>query len=487
MERRDVTRVQGSVRRIIIMRAVTFRELAQAVRGRSVGVMLHDATFERVETDSRRIRPGDLFWALQGPNHDAHDHLAEAAEHGAVACVAVHGRVAGSPLPTISVDDTRLALGEFAAWYRRTLNTKIIGITGSVGKTSTRHMVYSMLSSKIPGTESPGNFNNEIGVPLSLLSVGAEDEFAAIELAASRPGEIGDLARLAQPQIGIITAVSPVHLETFGSIEEIARTKSELLDHLPEDGLAILNGDNEFVREMAYLARCNVLTVGTGDHCDLRTEWVESHGGVQRFGVDGESYELLAPGRHLIPSALATIAVGREFGMTSSEIAAGLREFLPVPGRCRVVNIGDWTVVDDTYNASPASMGAACEMLKDWRGAKRKILVTGDMLELGAEAQAYHQSIGRQAAAAGLDGLICMGKHATDVLHAARQAGMSSGSLGLCQDGELAELLLDCWLDPGTVVLVKGSRAMRMEMVLETIRELAARRIVRPLPIRQAA
>ncbi len=469
------------------MRAVTFRDLSHAVQGRTIGVMLQDDTFLRVETDSRRVRRGDLFWALRGPTHDGHDHLAEAAERGAVACVAEHGRIESLPLPTIAVSDTRLALVDFAAWYRTQLNTRIIGITGSVGKTTTRHMLYSTLSSRIPGTESPGNFNNQIGVPLSLLGISAQDQFAAIELAASRSGEIAGLTRLARPEIGIITHVAPAHLATFGSLEEIARTKGELLDYLPEDGLAVLNGDNEYVRDMASFARCNVILVGTGDRCDVRAEHVRSENGQMRFTVEGHEYSVKAPGTHLITSALATIAVAREFGMTSNEIATGLLEFLPVPGRCRSVPVGEWTLIDDTYNASPASMAAACEVLRQWQGATRRILITGDMLELGDQSRAYHENLGRQAAAAGIDGLISIGQQASVVLGAARQAGMAGGCLAHCAEGEIADLLLDCWLEPGAVVLVKGSRAMRMETIVEQIRDLAASRVVTERPVRRAA
>lgn len=469
------------------MRAVTFRDLSHSVQGRTIGVMLQDDTFQRVETDSRRVRRGDLFWALRGPTHDGHDHLAEAAERGAVACVAEHGRIESLPLPTIAVSDTRLALVDFAAWYRTQLSTRIIGITGSVGKTTTRHMLYSTLSTHIPGTESPGNFNNQIGVPLSLLGISSQDQFAAIELAATRSGEIADLTRLARPEIGIITHVSPAHLATFGSLEEIARTKGELLDYLPEDGLAVLNGDNEYVRDMACLARCNVILVGTGDSCDLRAEHVRSENGQMRFTVEGHDYAVQAPGTHLITSALATIAVAREFGMSSDEIATGLLEFLPVPGRCRSVPVGEWTLIDDTYNASPASMSAACDVLRQWSGASRRILITGDMLELGDQSRAYHEELGRQAAAAGIDGLISIGQHASDVLGAARQAGMAGGCLAHCAEGEIADLLLDCWLEPGAVVLVKGSRAMQMETIVEQIRDLAASRIESETLMRRAA
>jgi len=471
----------------IAMQAVTYRELSNAVQGRPIGVMLLDIAFERVETDSRRVRPGDLFWALKGPHHDGHDHLAEAAERGAVACVAEQGAIVSLALPTIAVAYTRRALADFAAWYRTQLSTRIIGITGSVGKTTTRHMLYSTLSSRIPGTESPGNFNNEIGVPLSLLGISAEDQFAAIELAARKPGDIGDLTRIARPEIGIITHVSPAHLESFGSLEEIARTKGELLDYLPEHGLAVLNGDNEYVRDMACLARCNVVLVGTGEHCDLRAEHLRSENGQMRFTLEGHEYAVHCPGTHLITSALATIVVARQFGMSSDEIATGLLEFLPVPGRCRSVPVGEWTLIDDTYNASPASMAAACDTLREWPTASRRILITGDMLELGPDSRTYHEALGRQAAAAGLDGLISLGSHAPDVLRAARQAGMAGGCPAQCEGSEIAEMLLDCWLEPGTVVLVKGSRGMHMETIVEQIRDLAASRIAPEIPLRRAA
>jgi UDP-N-acetylmuramoyl-tripeptide--D-alanyl-D-alanine ligase len=469
------------------MRAVTIRELVNAVQGRPIRVLLQDMTFERVETDSRRIRPGDLFWALKGANHDGHDYLAEAAERGAVACVGEQGRVESLDLPVIAVPDTQLALWDFASWYRTQISARIIGVTGSVGKTSTRHMIYSMLSSVLPGTESPGNFNNEIGVPLSLLGINDEDQFASIELAAAKAGDIGDLTRIARPEIGVITSVAPCHLATFGSLEEIARTKGELLDYLPEDGLAILNGDDEWVREMACFARCNVIQVGVGEHCDLRAESVHSDNGFMKFLVDGDEYAVQAPGTHWLTSALAAIAIGREFGLSSDSIQAGLAEFLPVPGRCKAVPVGEWTVIDDSYNASPASMAAACEVLRNWQGASRKILVTGDMLELGQEAENYHTELGKQAARAGIDGLISIGEFASTVLRSARSAGMSGGCLAECRRDEIAELLLDCWLEPGAVVLVKGSRAMKMETLVDQIRELARSRLPVELPIRRVA
>ena len=301
------------------MRAVSLRELVNAIQGRPIRILLQDVTFERVQTDSRRVRPGDIFWALRGQQHDGHNFLTEAMERGAVACIAEHGRIDSGEFPVIAVGDTQLALWDFAAWYRNQVNTRIIGVTGSVGKTSTRHMIYSMLSSAIPGTESPGNFNNEIGVPLSLLGISEDDQFAAIELAAGKPGDIADLARMARPDIGVITSVEPCHLETFGSLEQIAQTKGELLDYLPETGLAILNGDNPWVRDLGCYARCNVLQVGTGDHCDLRADAVRSDNGVLRFVADGQEYAIQSPGTHLLTSALSAIAIGRVRGFVSRD------------------------------------------------------------------------------------------------------------------------------------------------------------------------
>jgi UDP-N-acetylmuramoyl-tripeptide--D-alanyl-D-alanine ligase len=238
---------------------------------------------------------------------------------------------------------------------------------------------------------------------------------------------------------------------------------------------------------MASIARCNVVLVGTTDGCDLRADQVRNENGLMKFSVDGFEYAVHCPGTHLIISSLATIAVAREFGMTSEEIATGLLEFLPVPGRCRAVPVGEWTLVDDTYNASPASMAAACEMLKNWQGAERRILITGDMLELGVHAKAYHEELGRQAAAAHLDGLIAIGPHSSDVLRAAREAGMAGGCLAQFEGTDIPEMMLEMWLDPGSVVLVKGSRGMQMEAVVEQIRDLAVSKNAPEETVRWAA
>lgn len=469
------------------MRALTIRDLVNAVQGKPIRILLQDAEFDRVQTDSRRVRPGDVFWALTGENHDGHDFIPEAIERGAIACVAEHGRVDTAEIPLIAVGDTHLALWDFASWYRGQLSARIIGVTGSVGKTSTRHMIYSMLSTVLPGTESPGNFNNEIGVPLSLLGIGAEDQFAAIELAAAKAGDIADLTRMARPEIGVITSVAPCHLASFGTLEEIARTKGELLDYLPESGTAILNGDNPWVRDLACFARCNVIQVGTDSSCDLQAEDVRSENGMMKFRVDGIDYSVQVPGTHLLTSALATIAVGREFGLTADTILTGLAEFLPLPGRCKSLSIGEWTVIDDSYNSSPASMAAACNVLQNWQGARRKILVAGDMLELGEESVKFHEELGRQVALSGLDGLIAIGQYGNHVISAAKQAGMCGGCLAYCPSDQVAELLLDCWLDPGSVVLVKGSRALHLENMVEQIRVLATQRVEVVRPHRHAA
>lgn len=456
------------------MQVVSYRDLIDAIDGKTLRCASLEGTFARIATDSRQVRPGDLFWALVGERHDGHNYLKEAFQAGAAAAVVERApdQVAG---PVIQVEDTLLALWDFAEYYRRQFDTLVIGVTGSVGKTTTRRMIHSALGANFRGIQSPQNYNNHIGVPLSLLQLDGNDEFAVLELGASSVGEIADLAEIAQPEMGVLTAIRPAHLDEFGSIENIVRAKSELLEALPESGIAVLNGDDDRVRQTADAARCTVRTVGERNDNDLVAHWVRMENGSLRFCVDDDEYEVPAIGRHHLTAALAAIAIAREVGMRSDEIADGLRMFEPAPGRCHLQRIGRWSVIDDTYNANPSSVQAACRVLHDWQGAKKKILVLGDMLCLGDHSEAFHREIGEFAAQSGIEQVIAVGSQAAAVTGSAREAGMDAGRLGACRDLDTAMMLLDCWLEPGDVVLVKGSRGMRMERVVEQLRDLAAR------------
>ena len=386
----------------------TYPELIAAIRGLAVNEKSLPAGFDRVTTDSRQVRRGDLFWPLKGEHHDGHDFLTQAHELGASACVAEAriwkqrqqaGKV--SP-PAILVDDTLLALWDFAAAHRQRREGLVIGVTGSVGKTTTRNMLHAVLNARFAGVQSPHNFNNQFGVPLSLLQIDHGHEFAVLELAASRAGEIGELAALARPEVGIITAIAPAHLNEFGSLDCICRTKGELLEALPSTGFAVLNGDDERVRRLASRANCPVIQVGERIHNDVVAHAVRVEDGQVRFQVEETEFTVPAVGRHHLIAALISFAVGREIGMTDDEIAHGLSQFQSSPGRCCVLQLGDWTVIDDTYNSNPGSMRAACSVMQDWQQANQKILVTGDMLSLGSASEAYHRELGELAAQAGV-------------------------------------------------------------------------------------
>lgn len=458
------------------MQAVRISDLIAATHGRALGIADLGAGIGRIETDSRRIRRGDLFWALRGTRFDGHDFLPEARARGAALCVG-DGRAMGrGDFPTVAVGDSLQALSDFAAWYRRTLDTLIIAVTGSVGKTTTRNMVFAALSARFQGSQSPHNYNNHVGVPLSLCGLGPRHEFAAIELAASRVGEIARLAAVAQPEIGVVTAIGPAHLDEFGSIENICQAKGELLEALPTTGFAVINGDDERVRGLARRAPCRVLTAGERTNNDVVARRIEMENDSLRFQVDRSRFVVHAAGRHHLTAAVLSITVAREVGMSDADIAAGLQTFRPVPGRCQVLSIGDWTVIDDTYNASPRSMQAACQLLHDWRGSGHRVLVTGDMLALGAASPAYHEELGTLVARSGVDRLVAVGAQAAAVAGNARHAGMDAGCLGACSDLDTLTVLLDCWLGPRDVVLIKGSRGMHMEQIIERLRQLAEAR-----------
>jgi len=460
-------------------------ELAAATNGRTSSVDDVSAGFDRIETDSRKVRRGDVFWALKGPQHDGHNYIEEAQQRGAALCVAESGRVPRG-VPAVAVADSLQALWKFAAWHRRRLDTLLIGVTGSVGKTTVRNMLFATLAARFRGVQSPGNYNNHWGVPLSLLAIQPEHEFAVIEFGASQVGEIAQLAALAQPEVGVLTAIGPAHLDEFGTIERICDAKAELLQALPETGFAVINGDDERVRPLADRAACRVLTAGARVNNDIVARGIELDGDCLRFQVDRSKFAVHAAGRHFLTAALLTVGVAREIGMQDSEIAAGLATFRPVAGRCQVLAVGPWMVIDDTYNANPASMRAACELLRDWQHANQRVLVAGDMLALGEQSDAYHEGLGVDAARCGITRLVAVGAQAARVARSAKAAGMDAGCLGACRDMDTLTLLLDCWLEPGDVVLVKGSRGMHMEHVLDQLKQLASAR-KHELRLRKAA
>lgn len=456
------------------MQPITVTDFLTATGGWAINFEAEPFCVEKIATDSRAVRPGDVFWAITGERHDGHNFIEEAARRGAVACVGELERIQTTSLPTVGVECSRRALARFANWYRMRQEALVIGVTGSVGKTTTRQLIHTVLSRRFSGVQSPQNFNNELGLPLSLLEINPEHEFAVLELAAARPGDIRALCEIALPEVGVLTRIAPAHLAEFGDLEAITRTKGELLEALPRSGFAVLNGDDERVRSLQHVPGCPTFLVGEQPHNDLVAIDIEVRNERLEFSVDGVRFELPSVGRHNLTAALAAIAVGVELEMTTDEIWEGLQQFSAPPGRGRIETVGNWTIIDDTYNASPASMQAACQTLSGWQTRGQRILIAGDMLALGEASAHYHEQFGLQVAACGIDRLLVLGQDAQTAADQACAAGMDAGCIGACQDIDTLKLHLQLWLSPHDVVLVKGSRAMQMERVIEEIRGLTA-------------
>jgi UDP-N-acetylmuramoyl-tripeptide--D-alanyl-D-alanine ligase len=449
----------------LCMERVTLNELLAATGGRSTARDPQTVSFGRVAIDSRTVEQGDLFWALCGERHDGHNFVAEASRRGAVGCVVNSETSIPRGLPAALVADTSQGLKDLARWYRQRRDALVVGITGSVGKTTTREMIYSVLRTRYEGCRSRKNYNNHVGLPLSVLDMHDRDEFAVLEMGASHVGEIRELASIAAPEIGVVTGIGVSHLEGFGSVAQIAESKGELVEALPAGGFAVLNGDDSYTPGLAGRARCPVVTVGQKNHNTICASAVEVNGPELRFTVDGSVFTVQAAGRHHLTGALASLAIARELGLSTRQIAEGFAQFSPVEGRCQVHHLGAGTLIDDTYNANPTSVEAACRLLGEWQSTGQRILVLGDMAELGDQSAAWHRTAGRTAATVRIDRLAVLGRHAADVVGGALEQGMTSHQLAACDTLDVLLTVLDCWSESGDVVLVKGSRMMQMERV----------------------
>ncbi len=435
-----------------------------------------------VSIDSRTTNSGDAFFALAGLNGHGIMYADDAVRCGASCVVtdqmALRGdsRQSGSVrlraseaaelvCPMVRVSDSIVALQKFAKWNRQQSSGLVVGVTGSVGKTTTRQMVCSVLATQFRGIQSPHNFNNEIGVPLSLLQLNAEHDFAVLEMGAGRIGDIAYVAELAKPEFGIVTRVASAHLESFGSIDAIRRGKQELVEAIPSSGTVFLNADDPAVRSMANATNAEVVLFGFSEEADFRAKDLTAANGVCTFMADGHRFQFHGP-RHLATSALAAIVVGKTTGVTNRQMEAAISEFRPDAGRGRVVQRDPWVVIDDTYNASPASVHASIQALSDWTSVGRRILVLGDMLELGSDAERAHFDIGRALISSSIDHALIYGEFADAVVAGARSMGMTMNHISQFRDMTTLQTMLDCLLTPRDVVLVKGSRGMQMERVV---------------------
>jgi len=421
--------------------------------------------------DSRTIKAGELFFAVKGERLDGHDYVDSALQKGAVAAVVnrdqLHRYSEASRL--LPVEDTLLALQSLATAVRRVWGKPLIGITGSAGKTTTKEAIAHVLATRFQVLKSEGNFNNHFGLPLMLLKLEVEHDLAVIEMGMSHAGEIRALAKIAQPEIGVVTNVAPVHLEFFDSLAGIARAKYELIESLPPSGTAVLNADDEYVSQFGRGFKGKVITYGTSPTADVRAEHVQSQ------GAKGSEFDVVSPcgheharlplvGEHNILNALAAASVACSRGMPFADAVAALATLKPADKRGQVLQLGNITVVNDCYNSNPKALYAMVDALAAMK-AKRRIVVAGEMLELGPLGEQMHSDAGKHAAEKKIDVLIGVRGLAQAAVQGARQAGMTAEFLATPEEaGE--------WLArearEGDVVLLKGSRGVKLEKALET-------------------
>jgi UDP-N-acetylmuramoyl-tripeptide--D-alanyl-D-alanine ligase len=437
-----------------------------------------------VSIDSRSLAVGEAFFAIQGHRLDGHAFLADAAARGA-ACLVVHTLPDDVPanVPLVLVEDTTRALGRLAAWHRRRFAIPVVAVTGSNGKTTTKELAAGVLTTRWHVLKPERSFNNQWGLPLTLLALGPEHQAAVLEIGTNAPGEIAALAALAGPTVGIVTTVAAVHTEFLGSLDGVREEKAGLVRALPADGVAVLNADDTRVAGMARDTRARVVTYGRAAAADVRVigEPVDDEGGL-RFTLESagarQEVTLALAGRHNVTNALAAAAAGVGLGVSLADIAQGLGQVQPVAGRCVWRQAGAVAILDDTYNASPVSVKAALETVAAHRRGRRVIVVLGDMLELGPIAEDAHREVGRAVAALPADEFVGVGRAMPAAVEAARAAGLAEARHLTTFEDTVAHLLKR--LTAGDVVLVKGSRGMRMERVVDALVARLARAGQRP-------
>ena len=458
------------------MKAASLEEVRGAVRGRWVarGEAL---VATGASTDSRTCREGELFFALRGERMDGHAFLAAAAARGCVAAVvALDAEVPAEareafPGGLIGVADTTRALGGLAAWHRRQLGATVVAVTGSNGKTTVKRMIDHVLKRRLKGTCSPKSFNNAVGVPLTLLGVCPGDDYVVCELGTNAPGEIAALAALAEPEVAVIASVAEAHIEGLGTIERVAVEKASILHCLAPDGLGVVWADSELLDRAAAGHGRRLVRFGLSPAADLRLTGFEPMGPRQRFQLNGRLWaDLPLPGRHNAVNALAAIAVAQRFGLGQDEAAAALADFAGDPMRLGWIDLPGGTIINDAYNANPASLAAAVDVLADCTG-RRRVLVAGDMCELGERAEQLHLQAGRDLAGRGIDLLASVGLLGRYVAKGAAEAGIESVSFDSVDQAAQAMVRL---LREGDTVLVKGSRAVGMEAMIDPIRAVLA-------------
>ncbi|NNJ24146.1 UDP-N-acetylmuramoyl-tripeptide--D-alanyl-D-alanine ligase [Planctomycetes bacterium LzC2] len=412
--------------------------------------------------DSRAVRPGDLFFALPGARTDGHDYVADAFHRGAVAAVVAQETDAG---PAIVVPDPAAALAQLGAWNRDQCAGPVVAVGGSHGKTTCRDLLHAALSGLGPGVRSRANFNNALGVPLTLCEIAPEHRSAVIEVGASSPGEIATLCEWAKPTAGVLTGVGTAHVGTFGGPAALRAAKAELFAGVAPDGVLVVNRDDPGARALAQTAERPIVVAGTTADCDVRVEPLPAPPGFLRFGRNGTTFSLQGFAPHFVSLGACAVAVGEALGLSNEAIRNGLTRFRPPPGRGAVTVVGGATFIDDTYNAPPEGFFAAVDLLASWPVVPpgRRWLVCGGMRELGEEADRLYAKLGRRIATAGLDRVLFVGATGARTADA---AGLSEAVGIRVRDASAAAAVLSEEIRPGDVALAKGCRADGLERVI---------------------
>ena len=450
---------------------ITLDEARTAMGGAWVGTALSPGRpLAGVSTDSRALRTGELFVALRGPHFDGHDYLPAVAERGASAAVVERDVAAPAGLPLLRVEDTLRALGDLAGRARSAVSIPVVGITGSVGKTTTKEMSAALLETRGAVLKTQSNLNNHIGLPLTLLRLRPEHTAAVVEMGMSAPGELSRLTAIARPDVALITNVAPVHLQFFSSLDEIARAKAEIFEGLSPAGAAVLNRDDPRLRAIGEQLKCTVVWFGTTPDCQVwASDWRGDATAIE-FDLFGdarrEHVRLPLAGTHAMRNFLAAAAVALRLGVDLPTIAAAAPRMGAAEHRGRTLRLGqDVLLIDDSYNANPVAVEAAASVLAA-SGPRRRVAFLGDMLELGPSAASLHREVGEHVAA-GIDVLVGVGALGAELVEGARRRGLRA--LHHFGDSRAAALAAPEIVRAGDAVLVKASRGMRAEGIVEAL------------------
>lgn len=458
------------------MEAITLSELLKAVNGVLLGDVFDETiTFDGVDTDSRNVHSGGLFIPLVGDRFDGHAFINTALEGGAGGCLTTREREKYLPGKFyVKVSNTQKALRDLARWYKKRFDIPFVAITGSVGKTTTKDMVAAVLGEKYKVLKTDGNFNNEIGLPLTILRLNSSYEICVLEMGTNHFGEIEYLSAIVEPDVAIITNIGDCHIEFFGDRAGILKGKSEIFNHMDSAGLAILNGDDELLRTLREHLPCPAIWCGKEGEVDYRAFDIESDGeGTSHCKIQTKAntfeVEIPALGEHMIYPALMAAAVAEHYGLSQEEIRKGILHFAPTKMRMNIIRRGNGiTILNDAYNASPQSMRAAVEVLGQTTG-DYKIAVLGDMFELGALAPVLHAGVGECLGKVGIDCLVAVGELAHNIADAALKAGVPSVLWRADKANAMAALVE--LVRPNTTILVKASRGMAFEEIVSFLQE----------------